>query len=122
MATKLGLATISGLFAKAYRRGIAKDSYPLWQRIFRSISDEDLEKAAWHLIEWREKSTPVTPGEMHWALRCVGVSIKRTEDAAIAAAMERQFPVAEGKEITLAEFRKTDKEGGQAIASYTRRE
>ncbi|GAG39680.1 unnamed protein product [marine sediment metagenome] len=123
MATKLGLATISGLFAKAYRRGIAKDSYDIWLYTFRNISDEDLEAAALHLIGDREKwkSGQVAPDEITRALRDMGISIYHCkEDAAFANSplVKALTQEAQGKPISMAEFRKTNEEGGEAIETY----
>ena len=117
MADKLGLATISNIFRDLYGKPIAESAYRWWLTLFDSISNEDLYRAAMYLIEGRERSSMVTPGEISWALRSIGVYVKRKVDP-MEAALAQQFPEAEGERISLAEFRKTDKEGAQAISSY----
>jgi len=123
MADKLGLATISGLFAKAYRKGIAKDAYDIWQRIFRGVSNEDLEAAAWNLITNRPQymKGDVRPDEITRELRDMGIYItllpRHREDLVSTEAEE-----AEEEPVSLAEFRKMDKEGAKAIDSCMRRE
>jgi len=118
MADKVGLATISQMFRDLYGKPIAESAYRWWLRIFHDVSNEDLEAAALWLIEQRERSSMVTPGEINWALRSIGVYIKREEDPAFDAAIAQQFPTAEGEGITLAEFCRTYPEAGQALRSY----
>jgi len=118
VADKVGLARISTMFRDLYGKPIAESAYRWWLRIFHDVSNKDLEAAAMWLIEQRERSSMVTPGEMTWALKNIGVYVKHEEDPAFAKAMAQQFPAAEGKGITLAEFCKTYPEAGQALRSY----
>ena len=125
MADKAGIGVISELFVEAaYKQGIPKNSYNLWLRIFRYVSNEELEEAALYLIEWRQKTSMVAIGEVNWALCEIGVYSGHysRQDPAFAKAMEKQFPKVEGTGITLAEFCKTYPEAGQALTSYMRRE
>jgi len=125
MADKLGLATISELFDKAFSqpgvfRGIPKDSYDVWLRIFRYTTNEQLEKAAWYLIEWRDKLSQVAIGEVNWALCEIGdySGHYSKQDPAFAKVIEKLFHEDDGKGITLAAYRQMDREGGQAIQSH----
>ena len=125
MADKVGLATISKMFREAFGKPIAESAYGLWQRIFHSISNEDLEKAAWNLVRDRSQymTGQVRPDEITRELLDMGIQIyHRRIDPAFEADVARQFPEAKGKPVSLAEFRKTNEEGAQAIDSYMRRE
>jgi len=92
MADKVGLATVSKMFRDLYGKPIVESAYRWWLSIFRDVSNEDLEAAALWLIEQRERSSMVTPGEINWALKSIGVYIKRVGDPAFVAAMAKQFP------------------------------
>ena len=123
MATAKGIAKISGIFDRAYNRPIDGNAYSLWTEIFASIDDSDLIAAAMWLVEGRERSLMVTPGEVNWALRSLGVYMKREESPAWEAAMARQFPenVDLDTEVSLAAWRasrKANGEGGEAVQSY----
>ena len=119
MATTKGIAKMSKVFDQAYNRPIDEEAYSLWMELFVDVDDVDLRKAAVSLVKNRSQYTrgQVTPDEMTRELRYIGDF--RQEDPAFVAAMGKRFPVAQGEGITLAEFRKTDEEGAQAIEGYT---
>ncbi|MCK4792036.1 MAG: hypothetical protein KAV87_50365 [Desulfobacteraceae bacterium] len=122
MATRVAVATISNHFREAYRAPILESAYYLWERTFRNVSDEDLEQAAWNLISSRSQydKGQVRIDEITRELADMGIRIyQRTEDLAFVKAMAKQFPEDNNEgAVSLAEFRKMDKESGQAVQAY----
>jgi len=121
MATAKGIAKISKIFDQAYEKPIDEEAYSLWLELFEDVADEDLRKAAIRLAKTRPQYMRglVTPDEITRELADMGIRVyHRKEDPVFAAAMARRFPVAVGKAVSLAEFRRTDGEGARAIESY----
>lgn len=77
MASEQGLAAISNFFREAYDKPIEPGSYELWLRIFYHVSDNVLIRAAHWLIEKREISRTVVPGEMAKAVEAVGGTVRK---------------------------------------------
>lgn len=122
MATKVAVATISNHFREAYRAPILESAYYLWERTFCNVSDEDLIEAALNLIRSRDKYKTgwVRLDEITRELADMGIRVyQREEDPAIVAAIAKQFPEDSNEgAVSLAEFRKMDKEGGQTVQAF----
>jgi len=77
MASEFALSQISEFFDKAYGKPIAPGSYDLWMRIFSDVPDGILTQASHWLIEHRDISRAVVPGEMAKAVAAVGGTVRR---------------------------------------------
>ena len=115
MATERGVARLSELFDSAYRSPFDEKTTGLWLRIFRRISDADLERAAVHLIEHREKGSKVNPGEITRALEFHGIYVDPPEqtkdfrDDPMVRALESRYRAEEEEEgISLHEWLKQE--------------
>ena len=115
MSTTQGIARLSNLFKEAYDKPISESGCDLWLRIFRRISDADLERAAVHLIEHREKGSKVNPGEITRALEFHGIYVDPPEqtkdfrDDPMVRALESRYRAEEEEEgISLHEWLKQE--------------
>lgn len=113
MASEFVLAEISGFFKEAYGKPIEPGSYGIWLRTFDEVSDGTMTKAAHRLIEKRDISRMVTPGEMAKAVEAVGGTVRRYKaeesfrDDPIVKALDTRYHAAESmKGITLHEWLK----------------
>ena len=129
MATKVAVATISNMFRDANYGSIRESAYYLWEKTFCNVSGDELEQAAWNLIRNRSqyKTGQVRLDEITRELRDMGIQVyHRKEDpafvAAYAALEERSRKDSEMEGVSLAVFRETDENGGQAIQAFLKEE
>lgn len=127
MASENGIAILSDLFDSAYRSPLDEKMSALWLKIFRKISDTDLERAAVRLIEHREKGSKVNPGEVTQALKENGIYVDASEytktfrDDPAVKALESRFRASKETEgISLHEWLKQEGLGSfqEAIQKY----
>lgn len=76
MANAKKIAEIEAEFLIAFGRGLQEGGAELWARIFIDVPNEVMDRAAIWLLQSREKSGMVVPGEMAAAVRAVGGQLK----------------------------------------------
>ena len=81
MATKEGIASISGIFVSAYDKPISEYSYSIWLDTFKDVSNDDLRHAAHLLVKKRDKTRSVVPGEITAKLEALDICVGREKNS-----------------------------------------